>query len=151
MRAGHVGRFCYGETVGVALWSLMRDYKGLSVHRKAHELVLLVYRVTSQLPTSERFELTRQMRTAAISIAANIVEGCGRGSDADFARFLDMATGSANELRYYSELAQDLGFLEPDAASLLYDQATEVIMMLAALTQTVRSRGHRPPRPTSTR
>ena len=121
----------------------MRDYKQFAVHRKAHELVLLVYRISPQLPASERYELTRQMRECAVSVPANIVEGCGRGTDADFARFLDIAAGSANELRYYIELARDLGFLEAGVAAMLHTRATEVIMMLAALIHAVRARARK--------
>ena len=65
----------------------MRDYKQLQVWLKAHALVLDVYRVTAKFPRSEQYGLTSQLRRSAASIAANIAEGCGRDTKADFGRF----------------------------------------------------------------
>ena len=87
----------------------MQDFRNLSVWRLAHELTLAAYRETSRFPSSEQFGLTSQMRRSAASIATNIAEGCGRGSDADFGRFLQIALGSASELEYQLLLAADLG------------------------------------------
>jgi four helix bundle protein len=63
------------------------------------------------MPASERFGLTAQLRRAAVSVAANLTEGAGRGSDRDFRRFLAIARGSAHEVICELELAEDLGFL----------------------------------------
>jgi four helix bundle protein len=111
----------------------MQNFRDLKVWSKAHAVTLLVYKETEGFPSSERYGLTSQMRRATVSIAANIAEGCGRGSDADFARFLQMALGSASELEYFTLLARDLGFfLQP-----IHDEITaavqEVKRMLAAL------------------
>jgi four helix bundle protein len=65
---------------------------------KAHDLALEVYRVTEAFPKKEVFGLTSQIRRAGVFIPANITEGCGRNTDADFARFLQIAMSSANEL-----------------------------------------------------
>jgi four helix bundle protein len=75
------------------------------------QLTAEVHRVTRLLPTHERFELAKQMRTAAVSIAANIAEGKGRLRRADFGRFLAIARGSANELDTYFDLARMVGYL----------------------------------------
>ena len=56
-----------------------------------------IYLLTAQFPDSERFNLSSQMQRAAVSIMSTIAEGSGRGSDIDFARFLDMALGSVHE------------------------------------------------------
>ena len=85
------------------------------------------------------FGLTEQMRSAARSVPANIAEGCGRASRRDFARVLDMASGSVAELTYYFELSRDLGFLSEDEAKALLDAANRVWRMLAGLIRTVRS------------
>jgi four helix bundle protein len=83
------------------------------------------------------FGLTSQSRRAASSIPANIAEGCGRGSDSDFKRFLHVAMGSACELEYHLLLGRDLKFLEPASWIKLGEQLGEVKRMLAALIQTL--------------
>ncbi len=89
----------------------MRDHRNLRAFQLADELALLVYRETAGFPKEEMFGLTSQVRRAAVSVASNIAEGCGRSSDVDFLRFLDMANGSLRELQYQMSLAQRLGYL----------------------------------------
>ena len=97
-----------------------------------------VYRKTACFPAAEQYGLTSQLRRAAISVAANIAEGSGRGSDQDFARFLDMAMGSVAETRCHLLLAQDLGYLKPEATDNLSEQAFEINRMLNGLAETLR-------------
>ena len=111
----------------------MQDYRRLNVWQKAHELTLLVYRSTALLPPYERYGLVSQMRSAAVSIESNIAEGCGRSSDADFARFLHNAAGSANELECQVTIAHDLGYLQSDVAQRMSGLRSEVKKMLVAL------------------
>ena len=89
--------------------------------------------MTRTFPREELYGLTSQMRRASVSIAANIAEGCGRSTGADFARFLHMAFGSASELEYYILLARDLKFFEATAHQDLTSQVTEVKRMLTSL------------------
>jgi four helix bundle protein len=78
----------------------MRDYRKLDVWAKAHELYLYVKtQLTPKLPREERFELTSQLLRASLSVPLNIVEGCGRFTDKDFAHFQDTSLGSINETR----------------------------------------------------
>jgi hypothetical protein len=77
----------------------LKDFRKQKVWQKAHDLALEVYRITQAFPKTELFGLTSQSRRAGVSIPANIAEGCGRDTDADFARFLQIAMGSASELR----------------------------------------------------
>jgi four helix bundle protein len=88
-----------------------RDPAKLEVFRLAHELTLEVYRATTRLPDSERFGLQAQLRRAAVSVPANIAEGCARRSAREYERFVDIAAGSAGEVRYLLGLAVDLGLL----------------------------------------
>ena len=88
----------------------MRDYRHLIAWQKAHELTLTVYRITRDFPRDERFGVSAQLRRASASIATNIAEGSGRTTNADFARFLAIAAGSASEVQYQLELARDLGY-----------------------------------------
>ena len=76
----------------------MKDFRSLLVWNKSHQRVLGIYRLIAAFPKEERYGLSDQIRRAAVCIPANIAEGCGRGSDADFARLLQMAMGSASEL-----------------------------------------------------
>ena len=88
----------------------MRDFRKLQVWEKSHELTLKIYEVTSQFPREEIYGLTNQIRRACTSIPTNIAEGCGRESTADFARFLQIAMGSASETEYLILLAHNLKY-----------------------------------------
>lgn len=111
----------------------MGDYRKLKVWEKADEFVVEVYRATENFPVAERYGLRSQIRRAAISVPSNIVEGAGRGTDPQFRQFLRNALGSANEVEYQLSLASRLGFLSPDRAKSLRDQAMELRKMLAVL------------------
>ena len=113
----------------------MKDFRTLKVWEKSHQLALSIYKNTDSLPVEERFGLTSQLRRAAVSIPTNIAEGCGRGSDGDFARFLWIALGSAAELEYLLLLARELDFLKGDDANQLTGHVIEVKRMLSSLVQ----------------
>ena len=82
----------------------MRGFRDLIVWKKAHALTLAVYRTTRQFPKEELYGLTSQIRRSSSSIAANIAEGCGRRTNADFARFLQISFSSASEVEYHLSL-----------------------------------------------
>jgi four helix bundle protein len=90
----------------------VRDFKNYAVWEKAHRLTVEVYAATVDFPKEELYGFRSQIRRSCVSVPANIAEGCGRGSHADFVRFLHVSAGSANELQYHLLLARDLGFLE---------------------------------------
>lgn len=123
----------------------MQDFRQLAVWQKAHALALATHKSTALLPSDERYGLTSQIRRAAVSIAANLAEGCGRGGDGEFARFVQMAMGSASEVEYHLLLARDLESLDDGSYATLLDQTTEVKKMLASLIRRVRdaTAGHR--------
>jgi len=113
----------------------MKDFRKLQVWRKSHEFTLLIYKATACFPREERYALATQVRRAAASIPANIAEGCGRRTDADFARFLQMAAGSASELDYHLLLASDLGFFTKDEHHFMSERLNEIRKMLTAFLQ----------------
>jgi four helix bundle protein len=121
----------------------MQDYRKLLVWRKAHQLTLQVYRKTRAYPKEELYGLVSQTRRAAASIPANICEGCGRDSGADFARFLQIALGSAFELDYHITLAHDLGCMGSKDSNDLGRDIAEVRQMLYSLFQKVSPKTHR--------
>lgn len=90
----------------------MKNFKELKIWQKSHQLVLEIYKVTAMFPQQELYGITSQIRKAAASIPANIAEGCGRNTEPDFARFLQIAMGSASELEYHLLLAYDLSIID---------------------------------------
>ena len=110
----------------------MKDFRDLQGWQKAHGLTLRVYESTTSFPESERFGLTSQLRRSAASIPANLAEGCGRGSDGDLRRFLNIAMGSASETEYHILLAHDLGLLASPTFERLTTDTHEVKRMLAS-------------------
>ena len=117
----------------------MQDFKKLQVWQKSHDLTLRMYELTSRFPREEIYGLTNQIRRACASIPTNIAEGCGRGSSADFARFLHIAMGSANETEYLILLARDLKYLETDMFVELMDTIIEVRKMLTSLLRRLKT------------
>ena len=116
----------------------MRNYKDLLVWEKAHKLTLAIYKETSAFPKEERFGLTSQVRRASSSIPANLAEGCGRRSDGEMGRFIQIAMGSGAELSYHLLLCRDLGILGTTEFSRLSADLEEVMRMLSALSGRVR-------------
>ncbi|WP_289040020.1 four helix bundle protein [uncultured Zobellia sp.] len=104
----------------------MRDYRKYKVWELGHEITLMVYQLTKDFPKHEIYGIVSQMRRAAYSIPSNIAEGCGRESDAEFKRFLIISQGSANELEYFTVLAQDLGYIENQIFSDLNNKVDRV-------------------------
>lgn len=117
----------------------MKDFRQLKVWEKSHQVALAIYRATKEFPKEELYGLTSQIRRSSMSIPTNIAEGCGRNTDADFARFLQMAMGSASETEYQLLLSHDLGFLNNEQYDKLNIDVTEVKRMLASLLKTLRA------------
>lgn len=101
----------------------MHNYKELQVWLKGRSLVSRIYLLTESFPEQEKFGLTSQMKRAAISIPSNMAEGAGRGSNADFGRFLSIANGSCFELETQLYIAQDLNFINE-----IQFKETEILM-----------------------
>jgi len=116
----------------------MRNYKDLRVWVEAHQLTLAVYKATNAFPKEERFGLTSQIRRASASIPANLAEGCGRRSDGEMARYVQIAMGSGAELSYHLLLARDLGFENIELYTELNEHLERVMRMLSALSAKVR-------------
>jgi four helix bundle protein len=104
-----------------------RSFTDLVLWRKAHDLVLAVYRGTSKFPATERYGLGSQLRRAAVSIPANIAEGFKKRGQADKARFLNIAQGSLEEARYYLILTRDLAYVDTTAMLHLIEEVSRLL------------------------
>ena len=116
----------------------MRNYEDLQVWRKAHNLTLEIYKSTRCFPMEERFGLTSQIRRSCSSIGANLAGGCGRRSDAEMVRFVQIAIGSGAELSYHLRLARDLDLLSVNSFEHLRSDLSEVMRMLSSLSQKLK-------------
>jgi four helix bundle protein len=106
-----------------------KSFRDLQVWQRAHALVLEVYRVSEAFPPTERYGITSQLRRAAVSIAANVVEGFRKRTAPDKLRFFNIAQGSADESLYYLVLVHDLKFAD---TTQLQQQLEEVSRLLQA-------------------
>ena len=117
----------------------MRDYKKLDVWKKSHLLTKQIYAdILPIMPVDERFALTNQLRRSTYSIPLNIVEGCGKNSDKDFAHYLDNALGSAHEVEYTCFLIFDMGFIPKETYNIVNSAINEVKAMLIAFIKFLR-------------
>jgi four helix bundle protein len=99
-----------------------------------------VYRATSRFPDNERFGLTSQLRRSAVSISSNIAEGSGRASDAEFARFLEIAYGSLMEVVSQLQIAKLQGYLKPSEFDELYQASDRLARILSGLRSSLSRR-----------
>jgi len=88
-----------------------KGFRKLIVWQRAHQWVLMIYKLTEKFPKHEMFGLTSQMRRAAVSVAANMAEGYAAGGKGQFGRYLAIAQGSLAEVEYYLILALDLNYI----------------------------------------
>ncbi len=117
----------------------MKDFRSLKVWGKAHALALTIYKSTEQFPKQELYALTNQIQRAAVSVPANIAEGCGKDSDGELKRYFTIAMGSASELEYLLLLAHDLGYLRTDIYQPIHNDLVEMRKMLNAFIQTLKA------------
>ena len=115
-------KFLYRVTSGKG-FILFESFDKLLVWQRAHSLVLKIYEVTNSFPKEEIWGLTSQIRRAAVSVPSNIVEGKARGSRKDFKRFLLVARGSLEEVKYQSLLAKELKYMNDEQ----YEEITVMI------------------------
>ncbi|MEX0911936.1 MAG: four helix bundle protein [Gemmatimonadota bacterium] len=117
---------------------MARSHRELVVWRKSMDLAEDVHRLIRRFPADERYRLSDQIARAVVSVPANIAEGCGRGSDRDFARFLSIAKGSVVETETLLILATRVGYLRDDELSALSERTSEISKMLTSLRRHLR-------------
>ena len=116
----------------------MKDFKELKVWHKTYDLALAIYEASRSFPREEMYGLTSQLRRAAVSVGANIAEGCGRRSDGELVRFLQIARGSASEIEHHLLLARDLKFLAATTHQEIEKRLQEVQRMLTSLVSSIQ-------------
>ena len=115
----------------------MFKFEKLDVWQKAIEFADVIYSVTRSFPADERFGLTDQMRRGAVSVSSNIAEGSSRTSDNDFARFVEIGTGSLFEVVSQATVAKRQRFLSEANFVAIYSMAEDQGRMLSGLRRTL--------------
>jgi len=116
----------------------IESYKNLIVWQKSIDLVVTIYKLTDQLPKSELYGLTSQMRKCAVSIPSNIAEGSRRGSRKDFRNFLLIAYGSGSELETQIEITKRLSFSKDSNCNKADSLLNEIMRMLNKMTHELK-------------
>jgi four helix bundle protein len=119
---------------------VLKSFTELEVWKRAHGVVLEVYKLTNSFPRSEQFGVVSQIRRAAYSIPANIAEGFGRRSTKELLQFLAISNSSLEELRYFLILSRDLRYLSPLDFEKMEKDLKAVAQMLEALRQSLQRR-----------
>lgn len=109
---------------------MIKSHKDLDVWKKSIELVTVTYELTNSFPVEEIYGITNQIRRAAVSIPSNIAEGAGRGTNAEFIRFLNIAQGSLAELETQFIISRNLQFLIPEE---IFNNLDEIRKMIWGL------------------
>ncbi len=112
---------------------MARDPRNSRAFAIADELVLETYRATRVLPSDERYGLQSQLRRGAVSISANLVEGCARASGREYLHFVDTALASASEVRYLVSVTTRLGYFDADIGRDLESRFEELVRTLHGL------------------
>ena len=115
----------------------MRDYTKIKAWVLADDLTVEIYKATKSFPKDEMYALTSQIRRAAYSVPANIVEGSSRSSQKDYLHFLYIARGSLSETRYFVHLSNRLGYMGTEQTHQLTKQAEEASKTLVGLIRAV--------------
>jgi four helix bundle protein len=118
----------------------MFNFEKLETWHEAIAFADIVYHLTRSFPAEERFGLTNQMRRAAVSISSNLAEGCSRSSKVDYARFVEIATGSVFEVVSQATIGRNQGFLNPNDYEQLYGAAEKQSRMLSGLRKSLERR-----------
>lgn len=116
-----------------------RNFHNYQVWQDAVALATLVYDVTAKLPWFEKKGLCDQLQRAVVSISSNIAEGSGRPTNSDFAHFLDMALGSANEVETQLIISNNLNYVPKEEYNTLMEQLISVQKQLTGLISSIRN------------
>jgi len=109
---------------------MAHPWKDLIVWQKSHNLVIEIYKLTSDFPDNEKFGIVQQLRRTAILVPANIVEGKSKNSKKEFAKFLYISRGSLEEVRYHVLLCRDLAYIDGNQFEILEKLCSEISFLM---------------------
>jgi four helix bundle protein len=118
----------------------IKSYSELKVWQKAHELTLLVFRLTERFPKSDLFGIVSQVRRSSSSVAANIAEGFGKGTTRELLRSLQIARGELEETRYFMLLSRDLAKITKEEFTQVSEDCDSTGRLINALGRSLRNR-----------
>ena len=118
----------------------MQDFKKLLVWQRAHSFALTIHRITGAVGRRDNAGIVGQIRRASLSISANIAEGCGRESNADLAKFLQIAVGSASEVESHLQFLFGTQLVSQAEFDQCLAEVTQIRRMLIGLLKKVRAR-----------
>ena len=118
----------------------MRNFREYDIWQKAVALAVDYYKLTERFPSEQKFVLVAQIQRAAVSISSNIAEGCSRPSEAEFARFLEIAIGSCFEVESQLILSEKLGFLTAQEMEYALSGTTQLQKQISTLISKIRQK-----------
>jgi four helix bundle protein len=117
---------------------MIKSYRELNVWQKADQLALEIYQLSDGFPKKYLYDLTNQLRRAALSVPTNLAEGCASPHSGELLQFINISRRSLSETRYLIEFASKLGLVGPEKSKELERLCTEIGKMLAALTRSIK-------------
>ena len=117
---------------------MIRNFHTLKIWIRSRAFVKSIQETTKVFPEDEKIRLAPQIRRAAVTIPSNIAEGCGRQTEKELKRFLDIALGSACEVETQIFLSNDLGFISKEKSEILIDEITQIRKMIVGFKRTIQ-------------
>mgnify|MGYP001447656030 FL=1 len=117
---------------------MIKSYRELNVWQKADKLALDVYQLSDGFPKKYLYDLTSQLRRAALSVPTNLAEGCASPHSGELLQFINISRSSLSETRYLVEFAGKLNLISPEKVTDLDRLCAEIGKMLAALTRSIK-------------
>ncbi len=108
----------------------MRDFRQFEFWKRSVQLAVDLYSVTQDFPDDEKFGMTSQLRRASVSVASNIAEGASRRTNKDFARFLEIAIGSAHEIETQLEISSSVGLIPISKGEEMRNEVVSIIRLI---------------------
>lgn len=119
---------------------MKHNFRELKIWQKSKNLCLLVYRITKEFPSDEKFGLINQIRRCSVSVPSNIAEGCGRNTDLQLIHYLNIAMGSLSELETQLLISKDLGYINKLNSEVLLNEVNEIQKMLSVFSRKLKSK-----------
>ena len=117
----------------------MHNYRELRIWQRSMDFVVKIYEISANFPKEEKFGLTSQLRSCAVSVPSNISEGAGRGTNRQFKRFLEISMGSINEAQTQIELSYRVNYISQEVHDILIDEAFQIYKMILSFYNSLKN------------